>query len=492
MNIVFVAGGLNTRFEEYSIFPKILLPYKGNDSILIHNCELFHSYKKFLIINHQYYDMVKNYIEVNKLDITLIKSTNVNGSYQTIKSVKKLLPKEDLLFIWSDLILSKNPDVYFYENKNVIFTYPGEYRYKVTEDALYKVTDGSGNVPGIYYCKTLEDSEVNYEDLIDYIFMTDYKVYDLSKLGDFSIMEFRDKKVYLNYISAYNDEPQTRFFNKIEIKNNVFTKKAVDIKYAPLIFNETQWYLNVKEGFSPKLLPTTEDYSLSIEYLEGYITLEKYIKNTYDNNIIGDVLYKVKLLHKKKQPNKEFSLHKTIKDTKHEFYDKVIKRVESISPMLINYNKEEFRNLLNKSYKYIKHNNSKTYTFIHGDLNGSNILVNPKTKDIKFVDPRGYFGNTKLYGLAEYDYSKLLYCFSGYDDFNNSIKYLYSKVGYVSPFPLCEVNINDSMLNKNINQVILGLIWISLSSYISNNIMKVNIAYEHGMEILRDFWRIHD
>ena len=94
--------------------------------------------------------------------------------------------------------------------------------------------------------------------------------------------------------------------------------------------------------------------------------------------------------------------------------------------------------------------------------------------------------------MAEYDYSKLLYCFSGYDDFNNSIKYLYSKVGYVAPFPLCEVNINDSMLNKNINQVILGLIWISLSSYISNNIMKVNIAYEHGMEILRKFWRIYD
>ena len=34
MNIVIVAGGLGTRFKQLSVFPKILLPTKDNDSIL--------------------------------------------------------------------------------------------------------------------------------------------------------------------------------------------------------------------------------------------------------------------------------------------------------------------------------------------------------------------------------------------------------------------------------------------------------------------------
>ena len=38
-----------------------------------------------------------------------------------------------------------------------------------------------------------------------------------------------------------------------------------------------------------------------------------------------------------------------------------------------------------------------------------------------FIDPRGYFGNSKLFGLYEYDYAKLLFGLSGYSIFDNII-----------------------------------------------------------------------
>ena len=35
-----------------------------------------------------------------------------------------------------------------------------------------------------------------------------------------------------------------------------------------------------------------------------------------------------------------------------------------------------------------------------------------------FIDPRGYFGNKKIYGIKEYDYAKLLFGISGYSIFD--------------------------------------------------------------------------
>ena len=67
MNIVIVAGGLGTRFKELSVFPKILLPTKDNDSILNELLSGFNNNNKFyIVINSKYYDMVHNYITVNK------------------------------------------------------------------------------------------------------------------------------------------------------------------------------------------------------------------------------------------------------------------------------------------------------------------------------------------------------------------------------------------------------------------------------------------
>lgn len=49
------------------------------------------------------------------------------------------------------------------------------------------------------------------------------------------------------------------------------------------------------------------------------------------------------------------------------------------------------------------------YKLIHGDCNFSNMLIDPTRQEggVSFIDPRGYFGNTSIYGLPDYDVAKV-------------------------------------------------------------------------------------
>lgn len=127
------------------------------------------------------------------------------------------------------------------------------------------------------------------------------------------------------------------------------------------------------------------------------------------------------------------------KDLEIEFYEKVISRFNSIEGILdesvIKY-KEDLFTLVRLSSNEIKKYFStlSNYYFIHGDLNFSNILINEKETEIKFIDPRAYFGNTKLFGLAAYDLAKIAYALSGYDKFNSELTYLFlNDLCYTSP-----------------------------------------------------------
>ena len=59
-----------------------------------------------------------------------------------------------------------------------------------------------------------------------------------------------------------------------------------------------------------------------------------------------------------------------------------------------------------------------SYNLIHGDTHLGNILLD-ENDQLYFIDPRGYFGSSKLFGLYEYDYAKLLFGISGYSVFDN-------------------------------------------------------------------------
>ena len=60
------------------------------------------------------------------------------------------------------------------------------------------------------------------------------------------------------------------------------------------------------------------------------------------------------------------------------------------------------------------------FSLIHGDINLGNIMTN-SDGDIRFIDPRGYFGSMSLFGIEEYDFAKLLFGLSGYNVFDEMV-----------------------------------------------------------------------
>lgn len=75
--------------------------------------------------------------------------------------------------------------------------------------------------------------------------------------------------------------------------------------------------------------------------------------------------------------------------------------------------------LKKSTLEYINSNDSYEYVVLHGDCQFNNILYDEKTDDIVFIDPRGYFGNTDIFGLLEYDIAKVQFALSGYDIFDS-------------------------------------------------------------------------
>jgi thiamine kinase-like enzyme len=180
-----------------------------------------------------------------------------------------------------------------------------------------------------------------------------------------------------------------------------------------------------------------------------------------------------------------------------EIYDKIIQRIKNIKDILNyfpNFKKvngvyiDNFENIINKIQKYLfdyyETLNEFEYSIIHGDTNFSNILIEPNNKDIKFIDPRGYFSNSEIYGLTDYDYAKILYGISGYDNFNNHHFIIESINENEINFKINKINVSDEFINNNFNKIhkiLVVIIWIGLADYNKNNIWKCIASYYHGL-----------
>ena len=183
---------------------------------------------------------------------------------------------------------------------------------------------------------------------------------------------------------------------------------------------------------------------------------------------------------------------------KKEIYDKVYDRKSIINDFIEYFGKinnvnnvkiDTFDNIMEKCKKiiieYYETDEKYDYSIIFGDCQFSNILINPiNILDIIFIDPRGYFGNSMIYGPIEYDYAKVLYGISGYDRFNFNY-FNMKKIDHESiEFDITGFYYNkkfiDTYFNK-IHKAYLVIIWLSLAEYNKNNIWKCLASYYYGL-----------
>jgi beta-phosphoglucomutase-like phosphatase (HAD superfamily)/D-arabinose 5-phosphate isomerase GutQ/choline kinase len=497
-HVVIACSGHSKRLMPLTNYiPKVVLEWNGKPFIE-YLIEYWRNYSKSIIIIclEQHLEIIKFY--TNKYtNIKFIVPKNIEdlGTANRIhSSLTNEYYSKNILLTWCDILPNISIDLNKLE-KSTIFSYGNECRYGINNNKIVKKPSGDGNIIGIYYLKNYRGFNIhNIGDDICDVFeqnIGDFITYEITNgnlidIGD--IPKFR--KSYKSKLF------QTRFFNDISIlDNNTLLKKAVNTQGIDLITKEINWYkyINNKFDFIPKVI-LDNNSSFKMEYLDAkplYLSF-----NTFDTNkkieIIREIFYLLSKLHNLEKINKNLE-----KDLEWECYNKVIHRIKMINPVINYFGKIKTVNnlqifdldlVLKKCYnKILDSLNNSNNVLIHGDCQFSNILYNSK---LYLIDPRGYFGTSELFGPKEYDYAKILYALSGYDEFNNCSEY------YILDISKENITIdikNNLDLVGNFKEfdetswAFLVIIWLSYAQYIMNNPLKCVSAYYYGLYLFSKY-----
>ncbi len=488
--VVIVASGQSSRLYPYTkYFPKMLLEFNGNIFLkkLIDYWSMYCS-NIVIIINSQFINIIHMYLREYKNINFIIKTFDLyTGTADTIaNTLKDEYFYKNILFTWSDILPLDNININNLTDYT-IFTYGNSCRYRVNNNKIEKLNINKGNIIGMYYIKNY--NKFNYTigddfcDVLNDIQINEYKLNSIIDIGD------------LSSYKLHNTLINTRFFNTINISNNIVTKTSVN---NILLDNEKQWYIYVNNNITNINIPKLYDYSYN------FINIEKINGDSLYNNLcIKNDINKIKnildILHNN---TIIISSNSILNDLKYEIVTKTINRINNIKPILDNFkyikyvNNIEIRHIdIYKIYDILEKQfiNQNMYNLIHGDCQFSNII-----KDINnvlyLIDPRGYFGNTKLFGIKEYDYAKICYALTGYDTFNNDHMFYFDIINNNISINITshieEIEKYEWLSNKYVKYITV-IIWLSLTDYIKNNPIKVVSAYYYAHYLFTK-WNLYD
>ena len=536
MDTLILAAGLGSRLSKYThdIIPKYLINLDNNTGFyyLITYWSKY-SNRIFLVIHSKYVGITTYYIK-NMLNeyldkIKIISYDTSDGTAFTLNYILNNKLKDEninnLLLTWCDLYPTQEIEFYklkgnYNMNNNIfVFTQGDKCRYKLDENnKIIKCDNNDGNIVGIYYFHNYKnfilDDDCYNNDIVNY----------LGKIGNIynfelnNIIDYGDEEkilYILNNNCKSNNKFNCRYFNNISLlDDNKLFKKGINDKGMEIIKFEKNWYEYINHlqnkdilyNLIPKIY-NIFDYGFIMEYKENYIPAYQYfIKNELDKNnnnniknlILDNIIKKLDIIHKIEKKN--ISKAVFFNNLKKEIYDKIIDRKNIIKNFIEYFGNIEyvndlkidtFDNILMKCknilVQYYEALDLFEYSIILGDCQFSNILIDQKDiNNIVFIDPRGYFGNSLIHGPSDYDYAKVLYGISGYDQFN--IEYFNIKNIDIDNkhilFDINPIKYDKKIINKYFNKVhkaYLVIIWLSLAEYNKNNIWKCLASYYYGL-----------
>ena len=166
----------------------------------------------------------------------------------------------------------------------------------------------------------------------------------------------------------------------------------------------------------------------------------------------------------------------------HIIKDEKVKAINDVS-----FDENDWQTIVNRCFDRMQWKilSSPKYHLIHGDCQFSNTLYVPDQFDsqkchLVFVDPRGYYGKSMVYGYNAYDFGKVAYALSGYDLFNSdqNLFAINIKDGVVQldiPDNFEELLVHfakEAEIDANDLVALLCVNWLGLAEYFSNNPLK--------------------
>jgi aminoglycoside phosphotransferase len=314
--------------------------------------------------------------------------------------------------------------------------------------------------------------------------------YEISSFANQKCFEVGTVEKYEEILSK---EINHRFFNEVKIEDDKVYKKCVDLKYENVHQAEKDWYEYVKDSFTRIPIIYSTD-PLIMSRVEGKHAWE--IKSNKDW-VIENYCGALQQLHSIKgscEPLGDYDCADTYMFKPYQRVMEVKSIIEDFSKPVIEINRKSCRNPFcdMRSFEKIMENNllkNIHYTVIHGDCTFSNTLVDDKNQ-VWFIDPRGTFGGSKIYGDPRYDWAKLYYSAVGnYDKINskkfsvdrsNGVKLDIESNGYGH---FGDYIIQRSKMTKVEMLLLHAGIWFSLSGYVKEDIEAVLYSFYKGCEI---------
>lgn len=496
LNIIIQAGGRGSRLRHHTWNkPKCLVSVRGKP-LIYHAFEYFKD-ANFIIIGDYLIEQLEKYFETNppKVDWKIIKALGkgtLSGIDQALGLIEKNSP---ILLLWGDIIINDFPEVNELKAATVFSTSALTCRWSISSSGkLQEAPSSEKGIPGIFFfpSKNWLEGLPSEGEFVKWLSLTrsDYQVKEVNQieeLGDFSRIEDENER-----------NGFCRFFNRVEINESTVLKSVVDEKYKNIHVDEINWYKEVNElGF--RKVPKIFQYQpLIMERLIG-----EHLFNINDLNpreqraVFADYIDSLLDLHQKN------SVTTNIADVKSVYIGKTFDRVNSIIELIPYMNKSHItinglkcRNFFHPANKSIFDDIlsmliPREFTPIHGDPTFSNTIVDRNLR-VKFIDPRGYFAQSGIYGDPLYDFAKIYYsAIGGYDGFNRRKFKLYideETIEVIQDAPIYAGTASQIMFEyfpEEINkiQLIHALIWFSFSGYVKDDIDSIVGAYSLG-----NFW----
>lgn len=491
--VIVQSGGKGTRLGKYTMNrPKCLVSVYGRP--MIEQTLDVYKDKTVIIIGDTHFNMLERYIcDISSSENYILLQTKEEGTAAGIKSALKNVPDgEPFIITWSDLFFEKEQEFEFDTEMLVGLAGDFDCRWSLENGIFKNVSSQERGVSGFFVFRNKERfAKLTTDKSLVRGFLSDnYMPYEISSFVNQKCFEVGTVGKYEEILSK---EVNHRFFNEVKIEDDKVYKKCVDLKYENVHQAEKDWYEYVKDSFTRIPIIYSTD-PLIMSRVEGKHAWE--IKSNKDWVIENycDALQQLHSIKESCEPLSDYDCADTYMFKPYQRVVEVKSIIEDFSKPVIEINRKSCRNPFcdMRSFEEIMEKNllkNLRYAVIHGDCTFSNTLVD-YLNQVWFIDPRGTFGVSKIYGDPRYDWAKLYYSAVGnYDKINskkfsvdrsNGIKLDIESNGYEH---FGDYIIQRSKMTKSEMLLLHAGIWFSLSGYVKEDIDAVLYSFYKGCEI---------
>ncbi|MDR2770294.1 MAG: hypothetical protein LBB08_02485 [Rickettsiales bacterium] len=470
---------------------------------------IFHLFKKypkdeFVIIGDYKFDVLDKYLATFAKDVNyiLIRATKKGNAAGINDAVSYIPDNEPFMVIWSDIILSDAFCISEIKNGCQVGVADFPCSWSLIDGKLEQAERQGAGVAGLYVFnnKSWFDDFPCEGSFTKWLQAKGMPLAPLSMTGSIDI---GTPEAYDKINSTAN---RCRPYNKIEFIDGKVIKTGLTFEAVKLIWREAAWYKKMSEygfGAIPQIYGTDP---LTLEYIDGTNMFLAEFSAEQKQQALDRIVSALSQMHSyETAPADAWDIYA-------EYFTKTIRRLQTIqgaltfgSDRVIKINGKECANVL--SDPHLLRNavlgtlmNIKSYRPIHGDCQLTNTMIGKNGK-IYFIDARGYFGKSQVWGDARYDWAKLYYSLSGnFDQFNIKNFKLEINSGadfaihsggwehltghFFKSIPAAEANIKEIKL-------IHAIIWLSLASHAWEDFDSMCVAFYNGTLLFNEWLAEH-